>query len=173
MRTYRTETKTLSSFPCAKAASSCSSISTLSSPASTFSASTSAVSGSMRLTSISLGSYTLSHRLWLRFGVLGLPGGMGVDERDREWESRRLRVGLAGRGTSSAAVGVFALAAGAGDEVVRTLDSDDRAALNFFVAAKLFTGVCERDGSLAAEPGTVRSLDDEDWLSGRLGVKGT
>lgn len=104
---------------------------------------------------------------------------MGVDarDRDREWESRRLRVGLAGRGTSSAAVGVFALVVVAGDAVVRTLDSDDSAALNFFVAAEAeadpLTGVCEREGSLAAEPGTVRSLDDEDWLSGRFGVKGT
>lgn len=121
----------------------------------------------------------MSQRLWLRFGVLGLPGGMGVDarDRDREWESRRLRVGLAGRGTSSAAVGVFALVVVAGDAVVRTLDSDDSAALNFFVAAEAeadpLTGVCEREGSLAAEPGTVRSLDDEDWLSGRFGVKGT
>lgn len=46
--------------------------------------------------------------------------------------------------------------------------------MNFFTAdaeAEPLMGVCERVGSLAVELGTARSLDDEDWLRGRLGVK--
>ena len=95
-------------------------------------------------------------------------------ERDRECESKRFRVGVEGSGTSRL-VGVFVLVSGV---VERTRDSTDRADLNFFgdvLVEELELDVWERAGYRDTDAGTVeveRSLAEDAWLRGRLGVLG-